>query len=560
MARTKSNGIIVGYGRKSKEDKDVKSVSPENQYSRCLEYAKSKGCEFVYFEDINKTGDNLNRPGFKNMMAFIKNNKVKCIVVWQLDRMTRNMEDYYGTVQPTLRACNTTIASVNQHFDDIFQLDPMILAVYMGISAQELKNTKDRNKTTLDYRARAGYLLGKAPVGYLNVRDAEKRGVVIPDPEKRDYIKHCYELYATGLFSYYRVSQELAKYGFVDSKGKPYTVKRIEDILKNPVYIGKVIHKDEIYDGKHEPIISDELFYRVQLLLDGSENKSPKGKVYLYSNFIKCAHCGYSLVGITKKGAHNSGIYTYYHCTNYSRAHVKEKNIREELIDEAMQEVIESFDITEKEVNAIKKEIYTAIDELKKHEHKSLGELRKQYDDIVDSITDYLTNKADGISDITRGEVLRKLEAKKDAIARNISRLAENSKETTKRISILIDFANRIPELYLKATQEEKRLILSTITEEIFYNEDSNTLTVRLRPVFEHLRQVKLAKKHEFTADINSLTGTLETRSAEAKEILRNQAKNLSNIEVIGTRKSRLNTKIEPHNEGSKKLNVDGGT
>ena len=277
-------------------------------------------------------------------------------------------------------------------------------------------------------------------------------------------------------------------------------------------------------------------------MLDGSENKSPKGKVYLYSNFIKCAHCGYSLVGITKKGAHNSGIYTYYHCTNYSRAHVKEKNIREELIDEAMQEVIESFDITEKEVNAIKKEIYTAIDELKKYEHKSLGELRKQYDDIVDSITDYLTNKADGISDITRGEVLRKLEAKKDAIARNISRLAENSKETTKRISILIDFANRIPELYLKATQEEKRLILSTITEEIFYNEDSNTLTVRLRPVFEHLRQVKLAKKHEFTADINSLTGTLETRSAEAKEILRNQAKNLSNIEVIGTRKSRLNT------------------
>ena len=103
-------------------------------------------------------------------------------------------------------------------------------------------------------------------------------------------------------------------------------------------------------------------------------------------------------------------------------------------------------------------------------------------------------------------------------------------------------------------------MILATITKEITFDEDTNKLTVKLNPVFEHLRQIKLQKKEAFSTDLETLTGTLETRSVEAKEILRNQAKNLSNIEVIGTRKSRLNTKIEPHNEGSKKLNVDGGT
>ena len=367
-------------------------------------------------------------------------------------------------------------------------------------------------------------------------------------------------MYATGLFSYERISRELAKYGFVDCKKKPYSKKRIEDILKNPVYIGKVTHRDDIFDGVHKPIISPELFYRVQLVLKGSDVKSPKGFVYTYSNFIKCAKCGYSMVGTTKHGAHNSGTYVYYHCSNYSKVHRKEKNINEALIDEAMQEVIESFDITEKEIKVIKKEIYKAIDDLKKYEHKSIDELKKRYDEIVDCIAEKLTQKNTdklGVSETTRTEIIRKLETEKDNLAQQITNLAENSKDTTKRISILIDFANRIPELYLKATLEEKRLILNTITESVIYDEETNKLEVKLRPVFEHLRQIKLKKKQEFSQNLETLTGTLETRSQSAKQALENKGLNLSNITVIGTRQNSLNTKIEPIYEGSKKLNVD---
>ena len=94
----------------------------------------------------------------------------------------------------------------------------------------------------------------------------------------------------------------------------------------------------------------------------------------------------------------------------------------------------------------------------------------------------------------------------------------------------------------------------------ITYDEDTNKLTVKLRPVFEHLRQLKLVKKQEFSADIETLTGTLKTRSNSAKQALENNRLDLSNIAVIGTRQSGLNTKIEPLHKGSKKLNVVGGT
>lgn len=555
--------IVVGYGRVSSAEQANSHLSLDMQKSECEKKAKSQGYDFIYFEDAGKTGSNTNRKGLKSMLKYVKEHKkeVAYIVVWKLDRLSRCLEDFFADILKPIKKCDCTIASIMENFDDISKVKKVLIGVYIGQAEDELDNIKDRTSSVLRNRAEKGYKLGKAPVGYLNGKDEHNHGIIIPDPDKKDHIKRCYELYATGLFSYNRVGQELAKYGFVDSKGKAYSQKRIQDILKSPVYIGKVTHGEDIFDGIHEPIISNELFYRVQLLLKGSEIKRPKGMIYTYSNFIKCAKCGYSMVATTKHGAHNSGTYVYYKCSNYKNTHLKEKNVNEFLIDEAMQEVIESFDITETEIKGIKKEIFNTIEDLREYEHKSIKDLKKQYDEIVDCITENLMQKNTdnlGVSTTTRAEIIRKLEIRKDAIANKITNLAENSKDTTRRISILIDFANRIPELYLKATLEEKRLILNTITESITYDEDTNTLNVKLRPVFEHLRQIKLQKKKKFVASLESLNGTLETRSESAKQALKNNASSLTNVTMIGTRKKLLNTKIEPIEEGSKKLNVDG--
>ncbi len=562
MAKTNSTRkTVVGYGRVSSAEQANGGHSLPMQRELLEKKAKSQGYTLVYFEDAGKTGSNTNRKGLKDMLRYVKDhkNEIAYVAVWKLDRLSRCLEDFFAEILKPIKKHGCTIASIMENFDDIRKVKKVLIGVYIGQAEDELDNTKDRTASVLRNRAEHGYKLGKAPIGYMNTRDEFRHGIIVPDPHKRLHIMRLFELYATGLFSYERVAKELAKYGFVDSKSKPYTKKRIQDILKNPVYIGKVTHGEDIFDGVHEPIISKELFYRVQLLLKGCDVRSPKGLTYNYSNFIKCAKCGYSMVGITKHGSHNSGTYIYYHCSNYSKAHQKEKNINEHLIDEAMQEVIESFDITDKEIKVIKKEIFKAIDGLKEYEHKSIADLRKEYDKIIDDIAYKLTQsnaETMGINSNTRAEIIRKLEARKTEIANQITYLNENSKDTTKRISILIDFANRIPELYLKATLDEKRLILSTITESIIYDEETEKLTVKLRPVFEHLRQLKLTRKQTFSADIKTLTGTLESRSAQAKQALKNSTLNLSNVTAIGTRKNSSITKIEPHNKGSKKLNV----
>ena len=127
------------------------------------------------------------------------------------------------------------------------------------------------------------------------------------------------------------------------------------------------------------------------------------------------------------------------------------------------------------------------------------------------------------------------------------------------RMNILADFANRVPELYLKASLDEKRMILTTITESIVIDEEAQTIRVKLKPVFEHLRQLKLQDKGCFTAEIKDLDGTLKSSSDRAKQPLNNEHSDVNDLKAYGTSKKLLNTKIEPNLDGSIKNNCRRG-
>lgn len=123
-------------------------------------------------------------------------------------------------------------------------------------------------------------------------------------------------------------------------------------------------------------------------------------------------------------------------------------------------------------------------------------------------------------------------------------------------MNILSNFANKIPELYLKATLDEKRLILSTIIEKILYDEDSNTLQVKLKLVFEQLRQRKIQNNKTFLVNTNSLTGTLESYSEKAIQADDENQIDLNKIIDYGTHKNQRQHRTEPYKACYKKLNV----
>lgn len=211
----------------------------------------------------------------------------------------------------------------------------------------------------------------------------------------------------------------------------------------------------------------------------------------------------------------------------------------------------------------MKKQIYTAIDEPKTYENKSLEELKKQYKIISNTFFNGLKQKLSGeltVSETTFKELMIQWEKEKDELNYKIQYLTENSKDRIARINILTDFANRIPELYMKANLDKKRLILSTIADEIFYDEETNTLKIKLRPIFEQLRQRKVQNKEQVLTDKKVLTGISVISLHKELEEHTSQQEDFNKIVDFGTRKEQINSKKEPLCVGSKKLNVDGGT
>ena len=99
MAAKKTKNLIVGYGRKSKEEKGKNNLSISTQEELCKKYAEDKCCKFKYFSDVNKTGDNLNRPEFQKMLKYVKEHmNISLLKNWK-----SNIRNFLTSYQMLLR-------------------------------------------------------------------------------------------------------------------------------------------------------------------------------------------------------------------------------------------------------------------------------------------------------------------------------------------------------------------------------------------------------------------------------------------------------------------------
>src|SRR3989339_493289 len=169
-----------------------------------------------------------------------------------------------------------------------------------------------------------------SPIGYVNV----KSGGIIPHIDLAPLVKKTFEAYATGNFTLREVRDKFNALGLKRKGGRELAVSNYQKLLKNPIYTGLMRYNGEIFDGKHEPIITKKLFDSVQeVLANKSKPKSPKLKPYVYRGFFRCGECGCFITTETQKG-HN-----YLRCTKrknpcsqrYAREDAITSQIREEI-------------------------------------------------------------------------------------------------------------------------------------------------------------------------------------------------------------------------------------
>ena len=301
------------YVRKSTDEDDRQVLSLESQLNELREYARKENLEIVTEFIESKTAKVPGRPIFNKMIEKIELGGPWGILAWHPDRLARNSVDGGKIIYLVDTGKIGSLKFPTFWFDSTPQ-GKFMLNIAFGQSKYYVDNLSENIKRGIRQKLRRGEMPSLAPVGYLN--EPRLRNIV-KDPERWPIVKQLFESYATGKYLLNDLPKLSLSLGLVSRRrGKPLALSKFKEILRNPFYYGVFRHKGELYQGTHEPIISKQLFDKVQEVLKakGKPRKSKELKPFVFRGVFTCGECGRSITA--EKQVKPSGLaYTYYRCT-----------------------------------------------------------------------------------------------------------------------------------------------------------------------------------------------------------------------------------------------------
>jgi site-specific DNA recombinase len=279
------------YTRKSTEDgleQDFNSLDAQRQACEAfIQSQKSEGWSVVRkrYDDGGYSGGSMERPALQALLEDIEHGKVDVIVVYKVDRLTRALADFARIVD-LLDGRGVSFVSVTQQFNTTSSMGRLTLNVLLSFAQFEREVTAERIRDKIAASKKKGmWMGGLVPLGY----DAQDRSLAINKEEART-VRTLFDLYLK--LDHVRALKQVAdRSGFktkvrtcedgMQTGGCSFSRGRLYHLLRNPIYIGKIRHKDEVYEGLHDAIITMEIWDRVQKKLSAGARRSkamPKRK------------------------------------------------------------------------------------------------------------------------------------------------------------------------------------------------------------------------------------------------------------------------------------------
>ena len=476
----------VIYARVSSEEQAKHGFSIENQKKVCIEFAEKNGY-FVdkVFVDEGKSAKNLERPEIQELMDYCskKKHNINAVIIWRLDRISRNTTDYHGVLRPLFERKGIRLLSATEANVDTLEGD-LMRNIGMSFAEYERKIIGFRTVAGLRQKASQGEYPHQAPVGYKNITHKDGSKAIIIDDKNAFYIKRSFEMYDSGMYSLRSLTEKLYEEGFRSKTGKKVGKTAIEYILKNIFYTGVFKFEDKIYENaKHKALISKELFYRVQDRLISPDKVKKQNYEFAYTGLIRCENCGCLLTAELKKNK-----YIYYHCTGNKGGDCKRDYINETKIDKAIAEVLKLIIIPTEVRQKIANELKILHDKKNGYSKDVKTNLQKQITTLENRIEHAFELKLDGT--ITHEFWKRqndKWQAEKDRIYIQLDEINKLDKQFYEQADALLRFTDNAYEYYLKGSIAQRRKILEIISEKITYKD--KTFNLILKPVFQTIAE-----------------------------------------------------------------------
>jgi len=341
------------YARKSTESEEQQVLSIDSQINEMVKIAERDGLEVV---EIRKESHSAKAVGqrevFNTILADIRSGKFNGILTWAPDRLSRNAGDLGNLVDLMDQKLLIEIRTFSQKFTNS-PSEKFMLMILCSTAKLENDNKSENVKRGLRMRCEQGLRPSMAPTGYLNEKRTDKPCEVIVDPQRAPVIKQMFEKVGNEQWSGRKLYAWLRhEMKFKTTTGKFLSLGNIYMLLKKTFYYGVFeypVGSGNWYTGQHTPIITKELYDRVQEQLVRSEiNKD--NKEFAFTRLISCAVCGSGVTACEKyKNQQNGNVhrYVYYRCTRSKNPDCKEGYIKEEEIIEQIVKILDTLDISE---------------------------------------------------------------------------------------------------------------------------------------------------------------------------------------------------------------------
>ncbi len=382
------------YGRKSVYKDNSDSI--DNQFRMCREYCEMRFPNEIeswqQFSDEDFTGANTNRPGFQSMMALLREDACDVLVVYQLDRFSRDVRDF-SAAYAEMQAHHVRFICLDLNIDTSTPIGEAMMYVSAAFGQMERKNIALRVADNMNGLAKKGYWVGgNPPVGYERSRvivNGRKHVTIVPVPEGVEYMNWLYDYFLSGSYSLQGLETEFRKKGIKAQGGSFFSTTQLHQLLTSPycceakpeVYdyyaakgckmesprelwdgsVGVMVYGRTTQKGKshqkqppaewivclgyHKPFMPAEKWLAVQgRMTHNACFHKPKYPVPLLRGVLRCS-CGALMAVSTKKKT--KGVSRWYYCEKRMRKGVEAcscSQIKCDLLDEKALEVFREIE------------------------------------------------------------------------------------------------------------------------------------------------------------------------------------------------------------------------
>lgn len=463
-------------------DYDDDGLSIAAQRARCIEEATKYGAEVVdeYIERAESAKTD-GRPELQKMLARIREERdVDYVILWKVDRFARNRRDDANMLFE-IETAGAKLISATENIDEspAGRLMHGMLASFAEYYSRNLANEVIKGATE---KAKRGGTPGRAPLGYLNVREIvngyEVRTVAL-DPDRAPHIAWAFETYATGLYSLSDLEALLGARG-MRSRGtrksppQPLPRSTIFDLLRNDYYVGFVTYRGQKTPGRHEPLVSRETFDQVQAVLEShrlSGERDRKHSHYLKGS-IYCGDCGRRLIYSANVGR-SGNVYEYLVCAANQKGDCKMGYLPAEKVEAEVEKLYGEVEMTPAEVKRVRSALRASLGDLARLSEREIATNSRLLSGIKEKERKLLRAYENGFSKEVLNEELAQLQREREGAEQVIERLGIKFEdmEDTLEVGLRI-LSEGLQDAYLRATPMIRRLINQAIWKRMWIDDE----------------------------------------------------------------------------------------